>query len=221
MKTTLTFLSIISLLTFAGCSRTVEPTAEDISVARQAIPISEVLLMVRSGYRESNVLKEIKTRHVPEKIDGTTEEKFRHSGASANVIAALKSEENTLTEAQKIAFDRQQQEKAAKAQQSAQARQNETYAQQQEAAQELNRRQYLQQQTIQNVQRAQASQVSYDIAQKNYEYQRKNLELTITSLEAELNRRRRYGAREVDLTVDYQRLEDYKKQLHDLTPPLR
>lgn len=215
------FLPIAVVLALASCNKTTEPTAEDIRVARGAIPINEVLLMVRAGYKEPNILKEVQTRRIPEKIDGETEAKFASSGASAKVIAALKSKNNALTEIQKIVFDRNQGEKRMNLEQSAQSRQNEAVAREQEEQRELNRRRNLQQQTMQNINRNQSAQVSYEVAQKNYEAQRRSLEQRIVSLEAEINRLRRYSYNEAELAAANRNLDDYRKQLRDLTPPLR
>jgi DNA repair exonuclease SbcCD ATPase subunit len=221
MKNPTVFLPIAVVLVLAGCNKATEPTADDIRVARGAIPTNEVLLMIRAGYKEPNVLKEIQTRHIPEKIDGETETKFASSGASAKVIAALKNKNNALTEIQKIVFDRQQGEKRMHVEQSAQSRQTEAFARQQEEQRELNRRRQLQQQTMQNINRNQSAQVSYEVAQKNYEAQRRYLEQRIASLEAEINRLRRYNYNEAELATANRNLDDYRKQLRDLTPPLR
>jgi hypothetical protein len=221
MKNLPVFLPIAVVLILAGCNKSTEPTAEDIRIARGAIPTNELLLMLRAGYKEPDILKEIQTRHVPEKINGETEAKFASSGASAKVIAALKNKKNALTEIQKVVFDRFQGKKKLNIEQSFQVRQNEAFARQQEEQRELNRRRHLQQQNLQNINRNQSAQVSYEVAQKNYEAQRKHLEQRIVSLEAEINRLRRYRYNEAELAAANRNLDDYRKQLRDLTPPLR
>jgi hypothetical protein len=221
MKSVTAFIPIAVVLALAGCNKTTEPTANDIRIAGGAIPTNELLLMIRAGYKEPDILKEIQTRHIPEKIDGETEAKFASSGASAKVIAALKNKNNALTEIQKAVFDRFQGEKKMNIEQSFQTRQNEAFARQQEEQRELNRRRQLQQQTMQNINRNQSAQVSYEVAQKNYEGQRKYLEQRIVSLEAEINRLRRYHYNEAELAAANRNLDDYRKQLRDLTPPLR
>lgn len=220
MKTVFSLFAIALVLLFAGCSHS-EPTAEDLRVARQAIPVNELLLMLRGGYKEPKILNEIKTRRIPAKIDAETEEKFVKSGAGPNLIAALKNKDNALTDVQKEAFDHYQEEKTIQAQQSAQAAQNQALAAQQQEQEERNRRQALQQQTFRNINRNQNAQVSYEVAQRNYEFQRKSLEQRIASQEAEINRLRRSGYNETDLRTANNRLDEYNQQLRNLTPPLR
>lgn len=222
MKTTLLCPSIALLLIFAGCSKAPKPlSAEDLRIARGAIPITEVLSMLRVGYKEPQILQEVKQRRIPARIDAAMEDQFIKSGASPALVAALKSNENTLTDEQLAAFEEFQNEKLNRVVQSAQARQNEALALQEEEQKERNRRQFLQQQTMQNINRNQNAQVSYEIAQKNYEARRKWLEQRIVSQEAEINRLRRYGYNETDLRAANNRLDEYNQQLRNLTPPLR
>jgi hypothetical protein len=216
-------LVVLLILPLAACNKTasLEPTAEDLRIARQAIPVNEILLMLRGGCKESQVLDEVRKRHIPAKIDAVTEEKLTGSGASPVLIVALKKKENILTEVQRIAFDQYQAEKTTIASQSAQARQSEALARQQQEQQELNRRRLLQQQNLQNMSQNQQKQVSYEIAQRNYEARRKSLEQRIVSQEAAINRLRRERYNEAELTAANRDLDDYRKQLQDLTPPLR
>jgi hypothetical protein len=222
MKKTLIVLPIALLLPFAACNKAPEPlTAEDLRIARAAIPTSEVLSMLRAGYKEPEIIKEVKRRRIPGKIDGPTEDQFIKSGASATLIATLKNEENTLTENQRGAFEEHHAEKTNRMAQLAETRQSEAFARQQEEQQEINRRRYLQQQTMRNINRSQSAQVSYEVAQRNYEAQRKSLEQRITALQAQINHQRTHGYTEAQLAAANQTLDDYNKQLRDLTPPLR
>jgi hypothetical protein len=101
------FLFTVCLLTC--CNRVADhapPTAEDVRIARGALSLTEVSLMLRTGSSQSEVIAEIKRRHVAEKIDGITEAKFISGGANSALIAALKSDQNILTPKQKAVFDR-------------------------------------------------------------------------------------------------------------------
>ena len=80
-------------------------TADDLQVARRAISINEVSLMVRSGYDQKTIISEVEHRHVSAMIDAKTEESLIRSGAKPSLIATLKNETNVLTTAQKRAFD--------------------------------------------------------------------------------------------------------------------
>ena len=80
-------------------------TAQDLRIARQAMPISEVKLMLHGGSSQDSITDEVKRRHIPEKISAATELELTESGAKPALIAALKDENNILTENQKDAFD--------------------------------------------------------------------------------------------------------------------
>jgi hypothetical protein len=81
-------------------------TAEDLRIGRQAMPISEVKLMLHGGSSQDSITDEVKRRHIPEKISAATEIELTESGAKPAVIAALKDENNILTRNQKDAFDK-------------------------------------------------------------------------------------------------------------------
>lgn len=224
MKHLAAVISLVPFLAVAACSKAPRSdalTAEDLHIAQQAMPVSEALLMIRAGYKESQIIGDLKKRHIPGPIDANTEDQFLKAGASPALISALNSKENALTENQRGAYQKYQAEKSNRVTQSAQTRRNEDFIRQQEEQQELYRRRSLQQQTLQNINRSQSAQVSYEVAQRNYETQRKSLEQQITSLEASVNWKRSHGYRESELAVANQSLEDYRKQLRDLTPPLR
>ena len=177
--------------------------------------------MLRTGSSQSEIIQEVMRRHVPEKIDGITEDKFISSGANRALIAALKSDENILTPKQKTVFDQYQNERAQLAEQAAEARRNETEAQIEFQHEEQQRRRHLQIQTAHNVAQSQNREVAYEVAQRNYEARRKSLEVQIQSLQNDINRRRSHGWREADLAADNQYLDELNKELRDLTPPLR
>src|SRR5437762_2380460 len=101
----LLFLIPVCLL-IAGCDKLwPTATADDLRVARHAMPINEVSLMVRSHYDQNKIIAEIEQRHVPEAIDGKTEENLVRFGAKPALIAALKNNANVLTRMQKLGFD--------------------------------------------------------------------------------------------------------------------
>ena len=214
-------VAAVLIFPLAACNKTAEPTAEDLRIARQAIPVDEVLLMLRGDYKEPQIINEVKTRHIPARIDAATEEKFTNSGAGPTLIAALKNKANILTDVQRTAFEQHKAEKATVYAQSAQVRQNEAFERQREEQQELNRRRSLQQQNFKNINQNQQKQASYEVAQRNYEGQRKWLEQRIASQEAEINRLRRNGYNEAELKAANSQLDDYNKQLRDLALPLR
>jgi hypothetical protein len=214
-------LLAVSIFPLAACNKTTEPTAADLRIARQAIAVNEVLLMLRGGYKEPQILDEVRTRHIPARIDAATEEKFTNSGAGPTLIAALKNKANVLTDVQRTAFEQNQAEKTTAYAQAGQMRQSEAFARQREEQQELNRRRNLQQQNLQNISQNQQKQTSYEIAQRNYESQRKLLEQRIALQEVQINRLRKSGYNEAELKVANSQLDDCNKQLRDLTPPLR
>jgi hypothetical protein len=94
-----------TLIAANGCSRRSPATAEDLRIGRQAMPISEVKLMLHGGSSQNSITDEVKRRHIPEKISAATEIELTESGAKPALIAALKDENNILTENQKDAFD--------------------------------------------------------------------------------------------------------------------
>jgi prolyl-tRNA synthetase len=67
------------------------------------MPISDVKLMLHGGSSQNSIT--VKRRHTPEKISAATEMELTESGAKPALIAALKDENNILTENQKDAFD--------------------------------------------------------------------------------------------------------------------
>ena len=103
IKITLIAMALIGAI---ACSRRSPATAEDLRIGRQAMPISEVKLMLHGGSSQDSITDEVKRRHIPEKISAATEIELTESGAKPAVIAALKDENNILTENQKDAFDK-------------------------------------------------------------------------------------------------------------------
>jgi hypothetical protein len=79
------------------------PTAEDIRIGRQAIPIKEVSLLARNGLHK-DALAAVVRRHIPEEL--SAEEELKLKGiAQPELIAAMKNPQYILTPVQKDAYD--------------------------------------------------------------------------------------------------------------------
>src|SRR5690348_8832837 len=55
------------------------------------LTVSEISLMLRAGYSSNSVMKELATRRFVDGLDGNKETTLANAGASAELIAALKS----------------------------------------------------------------------------------------------------------------------------------
>jgi len=55
------------------------------------LTVSEIGLMLRAGYSNKSLIQELATRHFADTLDGTKEQTLVKAGASAELIAALKS----------------------------------------------------------------------------------------------------------------------------------
>jgi hypothetical protein len=217
---------VITLLILAGCGQSAEterkpPTAEDLQIARAAIPLSEVSLMLRSGYKQDAILAEVIRRHVPSAPDAQTEDALIQAGATAKLIAALKDKRNILTENQKEAYDSIANKKTELVQETARLRKNQERAELVAENNDRQRRQYLAQQTLQNAQAADYRAASYEQAERAYKARKESLEAQIISQENYINRSRSHGRNEADLRNANANLERYKEELRNLTPPLR
>jgi len=107
-------IALLAALLFIGaaCNRAptptaqevqIGPTADDVRIGREAISLSEVSLLARSGLAKE-ALDAVKQRHVPERLSAE-EELFFRGFAKAELLAALKDANNILTPAQKDAYD--------------------------------------------------------------------------------------------------------------------
>jgi hypothetical protein len=217
---------LIALLILTGCGHSSETerrpaTAEDLQIARAAIPLSEVSLMLRSGYKQDAILGEVTRRHVPSAPDAQTEDALIQAGATAKLIAALKDKKNILTENQKEAYDGLTTKKTEIAQEAARNRKDQERADLMAENKDRQRKQYLSQQTIQNAQAADYRAASYDQAEKVYRARKESLEAQIIYQENYINRSRGHGRNEADLRNANAALERYKEELRNLTPPIR
>ena len=220
-----TFGFVIALFILAGCGHSETErkpaTAEDLQIARAAISLGEVSLMLRSGYKQDAILAEVTRRHVPSAPDAKTEDTLIQAGATAKLIAALKDKKNILTENQKEAHDGISSKKTELAQEATQRRKNQEHAELIAENNDRQRRQYLAQQTLQNAQAADYRAASYEQAERAYQARKESLEAQIISLENYINRARSNGRNEADLRNANGNLERYKEELRNLTPPLR
>src|ERR1700682_5213445 len=55
------------------------------------LTVSEIGLMLRSGYSSNSLMQELSSRHFADTVDEAKEKSLVKSGASAELIAALKS----------------------------------------------------------------------------------------------------------------------------------
>lgn len=215
----------LALLILSGCNRApvvVPLTAEDLRIARQAMPLNDVSLMLRSGYKQEAIIAEVRKKRVPAPPDAATEDSLVGSGASPALIAALKAKENLLTENQKQAFDNLAAEKTQRLHQETASRQQDEAAAQQAENNERNQRARALQKTLQNAQASEDKEKAYERAWDAYKKQKEYLENRITSLQTSINNRRGYGYREGYLVEANQELDRLNEQLRHLpTPPLR
>jgi hypothetical protein len=215
----------LALLILSGCNRApvvVPLTAEDLRVARQAMPLSDVSLMLRSGYKQEAIIVEVRKKRVPAPPDAATEDSLVGSGASPALIAALKAKENLLTENQKQAFDNLAADKTHRLQQETASRQQDEAAAQQAENSERNQRARALQKTLQNAQASEDKEKAYERAWDAYKKQKEYLENRITSLQTSINNRRGYGYREGYLVEANHELDRLNEQLRHLpTPALR
>ena len=186
------------------------------------MPLSDVSLMLRSGYKQEAIIAEVRKKRIPAPPDATAEDSLVGSGASPALIAALKAKENLLTENQKQAFDNLAADKTQRLQQETVSRQQDEIAAQQAENKERHQRASALQKTLQNAQAAEDKEKAYERAWEAYKKQKEYLENRITSLQTSINNRRGYGYREGYLVEANQELDRLNEQLRHLpTPALR
>src|SRR5438105_5599563 len=61
------------------------------------LTVSEIGLMLRSGYSSNSLIQELSTRHFADTVDESKEKALVKAGASAELVAALKSGRYSLT----------------------------------------------------------------------------------------------------------------------------
>jgi len=215
----------LAFLILSGCNRApavVPLTAEDLRAARQAMPLSDVSLMLRSGYKQETIIAEVRKKHIPAPPDSAAEGSLVGSGASPALMAALKAKDNLLTENQKQAFDNLAAEKTQRLQQETASRQQDEIAAQQAESNERSNRAHALQKTLQNAQTAEDKDKAYERAWDAYKKQKEYLENRIASIQNSINNRRGYGYRNTNLVEANQELDRLNEQLRHLpTPALR
>lgn len=212
------------LLALSSCSQQTviaPPTAEDLRIAKLAMPTSEVSLMLRSGYTEAAIMEEVKRRRISAKPDAPTENILLEAGASAALITALKTESNLLTPTQRLAFNEQVVQRANTVDQQAANVAHTLAAEARDRQQENQRRYGLQQQTLQNIRQREQQQAGYEQADRQYRARKQSLERAIVEQQTQINRLRSNGYREDELRSANQRLADYNTELSRLSAPLR
>lgn len=167
------------------------------------MPISEVSLMLRSGYKDRAIIAEVERRHVPEKPDAKTENSLLRSGATGALMQALKTDTNVLTQKQKEAFDYLAAEKANRAAQDRLASE-EVPPERSVSSEDVVKA------TVQNLRNADA-----------YKAQKETLENRIASQESQIRRLRANGYTEAQLVQYNETLDRDRTALSDLKPGQR
>src|SRR5260370_36927070 len=72
---------------YLGLSRLVFAT----QAAQLPLTVNEIGLMLRAGYSSNSLMHELSTRHFADTVDETNEKALVKAGASAELIAAMKS----------------------------------------------------------------------------------------------------------------------------------
>lgn len=79
-------------------------TEEDLRVARNVIPLSEVVSKLRAGVPKEQLLEEVRRRRIPAKIVDSNELELAANGSGRELIAAMKDGRNVITAAQEAAY---------------------------------------------------------------------------------------------------------------------
>ena len=220
-------LVVLTAFSLAGCNRLTAPrekkfTAQDMQAARKAIPLTEVSLMLRSGYGQQAIIQQIEHRHIPAKPDARTEQSLVKFGASPLLIRALKSDANLLTRDQRGAFDQltaEREEQRAQSERTTEQDRADFYALDQEV--ERKRKQQLADQTLKNAESMQDRVTMYDKAMRDYVRKKSQIEYNIAVEQSRIDAAKGRGANDESLSVRYEALEKYKQQLADLKEPTR
>jgi hypothetical protein len=205
-----------ALLILSACNRppaSVPLTAEDLRIARQAMPLSGVSLMLRSGYKQEAIIAEVRKKRVPAPPDAAAEDSLLQSGASPALIAALKAKENLLTANQREAFENFAAEKTQRVQQEASSREQEAAVAQQAENNDRQRKAVAVQQTMLSARAAEDKEKAYERSWDAYKRQKEYLERCIASVQNNINQRRSYGYRENNLLEANQELDRLNEQL--------
>lgn len=80
------------------------PTTNDAWVAKHAMNVGDVLLMLKGGDSQNTIINEVKRRHFVGNLVEATELELTLNGARHELIAVLKDKDNWLTESQEQAY---------------------------------------------------------------------------------------------------------------------
>jgi len=87
-----------------AASPAASPTTNDAWVARHAMNVGDVLLMLKGGDTQQTIINEVKRRHFVGNLVEATELELTLAGARHELISALKDKNNWLTESQEQAY---------------------------------------------------------------------------------------------------------------------
>ena len=191
-------------------------TADDLQVARRAMSINEVSLMVRSGYDQKTIIAEVEQRHVSALIDAKTEESLIRFGAKPSLIATLKNEANVLTPGQKRAFNTLAAERKTAAED---GRDMTALATRQQNEKLVNAVPVSQR--VVNSSNGDTPEEAYWKAEAAYRAKKTQLEGQIASQQSYINYLRSRGYYQSDLASAENRLEQYEQELKNLKNPIR
>jgi len=213
------------LFDFTGCNnrqqrRSVTLSPQELEVARHAISVRDVSLMLRAGSSQREIVSEIQRRHVASALDSSTEAQLRGSGARAELIAALKDNANILTAEEQTAyanFTTRTQNIADLDEAPRPDRPSALFSVNEPLAD--NRSQPRAVKTVQqNNQTYEDRVAANERIQANYLAQKQTLENKIAAQQVYIERLR-YRQDEATMLTATQQLEDYKQQLANLSPP--
>jgi hypothetical protein len=112
-------LLIVPLSTFCSCKpvaamqklaatpnaqQKADAAAEDLRVAQNVMPLTEVIAELSSGTPSGTVLEHVKQRHIATLCVAGDELRFAANGANHELLSALKDQKNLLTPAQETAY---------------------------------------------------------------------------------------------------------------------
>ena len=213
------FVLISLFVWLTGCNQSKpvftaeEFSPEDLQVARHAIPMTEISLMVRSGYDQGKILADVRQRHVPALLDSKSEQSLIRFGAKPELISALKNEANVLTKRQKQAFDQVTLERDARI----------TTTQQTVPGYGSEKLHQPVRKTMPVVRTANPDtpEEAYWKAEAAYRTKKSELEAQISSQQGYINRMRSRGYHESYLASAVDQLHQYEDELKNLQAPIR
>ena len=80
------------------------PTVDDVWIARHAMSVRDILLMLKGGDTQKTIIAEVRRRRFVGNLVEATELELTLNGARHELVSALKDKGNWLTEAQEQAY---------------------------------------------------------------------------------------------------------------------